>query len=388
MQSEDNDNYNRIDPRYKKLALERVVRKSLFADPSLTDEISKTRIFKSSENEKLKETVLNGIKNGFDKNFMELVEIVDDVLIYREADYYVASTIDTKVDEFNQEYITVSFVMPSATDESVMTESLDSLANTMNNKSNYGLWLNFKTKEMENSLFGFMSGFTIKKSNWTLATDRHAAYSIQQLHAYGSKMFEDENFTSKTLTKILSDNLGYINDNPPVIDDMVRDGIHNYINKLTPNLREVFSPAENDKGFMFTVPLKQGSSNEHTVLYLVPYNNPILGVGLYLSSLLPGLVPKNQALKLSQKLNLVILDDDHDLSYYTTLKVSGSWCTQPSRVSEDYYEVKYTGFIPFAGPENFTLSEQIDGIVREIYASWPTFNEQITFNRITNTGAL
>ena len=388
MASDNTDNYSRIDPRYKKMALERIVRESLFTDPTLTDEISKIKILKSSENVKLKETVLNSIANAFDSNFVDFVDVVDGIMTYTEGEYLILSSIDTKVDEFNQEWVSVFYFMPSGTDESILTEALDALANTLNNKANFGLWANIKTKEMENSLFGYLSGFTIKKTNWTFATASYAAYGIQQLHAYGSRMFEDEKFSSKTLTKILSDNLGYLNDNPPSINELVREGINIYINKLTPRLQEVFAPVENEKGFYFTVPLKQGGSNDCTVLYLVPYTNPILGAGLYFNSMLPGVVPKNQALKLSQRLNIVVIDEDHDLTYQTTPKISGAWCTEPSGISDEFYIIKYSGFIPFAVPENFTVSEQIEGIVREIYASWPTFNEQITFNKITNSELL
>ena len=75
MASDNTDNYSRIDPRYKKMALERIVRESLFTDPTLTDEISKIKILKSSENVKLKETVLNSIANAFDSNFVDFVEL-------------------------------------------------------------------------------------------------------------------------------------------------------------------------------------------------------------------------------------------------------------------------------------------------------------------------
>jgi hypothetical protein len=116
------------------------------------------------------------------------------------------------------------------------------------------------------------------------------------------------------------------------------------------------------------------------MLSFQPMTHKILGSGLLVSANLPGALPKNQSVALARKLNL---GTDDDVTVHTTPKLMGSWSSKTVGDFNEMVSMSYNGFIPFAEPANFTISEQIEGVVREIYVSWPTFNEQIRFNNIT-----
>jgi hypothetical protein len=284
------------------------------------------------------------------------------------------------LDEFQEEWIFIAMMMPSVNDNTMMLESLDSLADSLNARSCYALWINVENDSDNSSIFTFMTGFTIKKSNWSLTTDKYASYSMQQLHAFGSYTISDDDYSSKTLTRIISDSMSFSNQSTHSPESIIAAGLNGFMTKLSKRLQSALSIQYDRDGFKFKLPLKDSNSNSDTTLSFQPMTHKILGSGLLVSANLPGALPKNQSVALARKLNL---GTDDDVTVHTTPKLMGSWSTKTVGDFNEMVSMSYNGFIPFAEPANFTISEQIEGVVREIYVSWPTFNEQVRFNNIT-----
>lgn len=375
-----NNFFQNMDTRYKSLALRKIYRDAVFSDPSLSEEFRKPIVLKFKDNDKIKDSVINSILTSFNNDFRDFVSVEDQTLLYTEGEYTIVASVHPMVDEFNEDWIFIAMIMPALSDSAVMTESLDSFANTLNNRSGYGLWTNYKSDAGDNTMFAYMSGITIKKSNWSLRTDSFASYSIQQLHAYGSKMLEDDNYSSRTLTKILADNIAYANTAKVELDELSQQGVFDFINRLSPRLQSALTVEPDRQGYKFYLPLREGKVNKSTTVRLTPWVNPILGGGLFVSAELPGILPKNELAKIVKKLNLG--DTDDELIIHTTPKLVGSWAADLVGMEDEWVSVSYNAFIPFGEPHNFTLSEQIEGIVKEIYTSWPKFNDQVLFSKL------
>ncbi|MFM7088492.1 MAG: hypothetical protein ACKOW9_03095 [Candidatus Paceibacterota bacterium] len=372
---------DKLNVSIKKLALTEIYRQSLLNDPKIREAFLSPLKLTEHENPSMAAEIAKGILATFPDEFAEQLTITDGGFLLNDNDIVTFGGVSLLKDELNRTWALYATGTPLQ-DTELTVNSIDSIINELNNDNDFGVWANLKEDDQSETEPGviLINGFTAPLEEWTYQADRLASHLTIQLSAYASHNILKQPQQSRTLSKIILQNMEYNESNPENNGkENIYQALNTYLTKLKAPMRHSLSVQELDNGYKIKVPLKSVTKHSQVEILLLDTEHSVLGKGLHLSAKLPGLLPRKSALKVAKKLNLSTGSSDN---VHTSPKLNGPWSSIKTHHDTNWCSIAYKGFVPYTDPDFFTLADHIEGVVREVCTSWPNVDQEIMFNLI------
>ena len=373
---------DKLNVNVKKQALREIYRQSLILDPTVTQAFLSPIKLNDHQDSELQNKLLKGVLSNFPDDFEEILLSTEDGFLLNDQGLVTVGGVSLLKDEIGKIWVLFAAATPIQ-DQSITDANVDSVLNSLNLTNNFGIWAQLNTGEEDSAnelTTALLNGFTTKLEDWSTNAEALAAHLVIQLNAYASHNILANPEKSTTLTKLLLHNMEF-NDQHYNSNDKqnLSNALNSYLTKLKAPLRDSLAIQEIENGYKVKVPLKSVTNHSQVELNLLTSEYSVLGKGLQLQATLPGLLPKNSAMKIAKKLNL---DDTESSNVHTTPRLNGPWSSHISRHDQNWSSLVYKGFIPYSDPSHFTLTDHIEGFVREVCTSWPKVDQEIMFNLI------
>lgn len=391
---EDKKNYSKpnydllaaLPENYRKTALWEMYRESIISDPKIAEEfLSSVKLSEIGEESKeAASNLLKGIRNSFPEEFEDNLRYNDEGIVLYEEPYLVVGKTDLYKDEAGEEWVLFFSVIPMMFEIEDRDDSLESHLNDLNSRSIIGAWVNFYNEEENTDNIALLSGFTMKRRHWTRDSDLYASNLMLQSLAYVTEVQSETKTIGKAESQQKIWNIEYENSNQKTSAELITKSLSDYKNKLRKELQIALTIEPVDKGYVIKVPLKGHIRHAMAELYIIEYENNVMGKGMLLGACLPGMLGKTSSIKMANRLNF---DMDQEETIHTTPKLAGAWHASQMEDDSEWYNLYYNSFIPFNEPSNFSRFMHIEGLVREVTTSWPKVDTEIQFNSIVREGS-
>jgi hypothetical protein len=330
------------------------------------------------------EALINAVAEHFPTSMRERFLSIGYGFTYEEAGVGVYGTTMSYRDDNGEEWIVFAAGTPIASSDPSKVVNMNGFVNNIN-KQVIGLACASTISDGGDQTAFLFTGFTIPRAKWGKATSELAGHLTLQVHAQANQYLrasasDEQPSGSETYLVTLAMEHAV---NSTVADEIrMGQAVQEYLSSIPADMRLALQVGERQSGetIVIAVPLSGRFGSTYAECFIRAGQHDLLGSGFFLQALIPGYLDPDTALSLASRLNAGDIESSHTV--HTSPRLLGSWTAFQPQETSQRHRFAYIGFLPNAGPDFSGLAEHIEGLIREVCASWARVDEEIAFQAI------
>lgn len=357
-------------------ALARLHRLALIEDPQLRARFAAPVRLESAPLGNV-DAYLQSIANFVPRHFAEHVTIDDGAIQLRSQEVGAAGAVEAFVDESGNEWILFIATSGNYWDANQAPPNLGMFVHELNTSTAGSVWIH--VVDGDSAVVMLATGFTVRSSAWGPAACELASLQLAQVHAQVAARSADDPSDVSTLlyTKSLVLEQSAQSETPDLAAQ-VQYGADAYITGLPADMRNALTIERFDTAVVFKVPVSGRFGVTEVACLVAVAEHNTYGPGISFEIGLPGSLPASSAITLANRLNY----DPDGNTIHTTPWLFGPWRAVSIAEGLDRFGLRFFGFRAAISPDFTTVSDHIEGLIREACVSWDRVDSEIAFQNI------
>jgi hypothetical protein len=330
------------------------------------------------------ETLINAVAASFPTSMRERFQSTGSGFTYEEAGVAVFGSTMPYRDDRGEEWVVFAAGTPIASSDPSEVVNVNRYVNNIN-KQVIGLACASTISDSGDHTAFLLTGFTIPRAQWSEASSKLAGHLTLQVHAQANQFLrasDSEEQPSGSETYLVTLAMEHAVNSTVAGKIRMGQAVQEYLSSIPADMRLALQVGgrKNGETIVIAVPLSSRFGSTYAECFIRAGQHDLLGSGFFLQALIPGSLDPDSALNLASRLNAG--DIESSQTVHTSPRLLGSWTAFQPQETSQRHRFAYIGFLPNAGPDFSGLASHIEGLIREVCASWARVDEEIAFQAI------